>query len=190
MPLNSEEYCGSNQSIMMLREQWMSWIPDQGKEAMAKEQNLLKYTVLMNRERKVAGGDDQIVSREERAGEMYRMYSTLTHLDTREQFLLIGTVVTAGLVSFPVPMAQGNQAPFVVSVAVLECTVSVQSMSLHWKMAESNSSFSSACHSNNGPPPPTLLASVTRIISPCAPGMPKHFAIATLCLSSSNACCS
>ena len=40
------------------------------------------------------------------------------------------------------------------------------------------------------PPPPTLLASVTRIISPCALGTPKHLALATLSLSSSNACCS
>ena len=32
--------------------------------------------------------------------------------------------------------------------------------------------------------------SVTRIISPCALGTPKHLALATLSLSSSNACCS
>ena len=60
----------------------------------------------------------------------------------------------------------------------------------HWEMAESNSSFSSACHWNNVPPPPTLLASVTRIISPYALGTSKHLALATLSLSSSNACCS
>ena len=58
----------------------------------------------------------------------------------------------------------------------------------HWEMAESNSSFSSACHWNNVPPPPTLLALVTRIISPCALGTPKHLALATLSLSSSNTC--
>ena len=130
MPLYSEEYCGSNQSIMMLREQWMSWIPHGVKGAMAKEQNLLKYTVLTNGERKEVGGDDQIVYTEVRSRKMYRMYSTLTHLDIREQFLLIGTVVTPDLVPFPVPMAQGNQSPFVVRVAVLECTVLVQSIRL------------------------------------------------------------
>ena len=57
-------------------------------------------------------------------------------------------------------------------------------------MAESNSYFSSARHWNNVPPAPTLLASVTRIISPCALGTPKHLALATLSLSWSNAYCS
>ena len=37
---------------------------------------------------------------------------------------------------------------------------------------------------------PTLLASVTKIISQCALGTPKHLALATLSLSSSNVCCS
>ena len=40
----------------------------------------------------------------------------------------------------------------------------------HFEMAESKSSFASACHWNNIPPPPTLLAFVIRIISPCALG--------------------
>ena len=42
---------------------------------------------------------------------------------------LIGGVVTPGLVPFPVPMAQGNQDPFVVRIAWLEGIVSVQSIS-------------------------------------------------------------
>ena len=58
------------------------------------------------------------------------------------------------------------------------------------KIKPQTSNRSSACHWNNVPPPPTLLASVTRIISPCALGTPKHLAMATFSLSSSNACCS
>ena len=93
-PLDGQECCGSNSSIMMLREQWMSWIPHRGKDrqsinelhAMAKEQNPVKYTVLMNsggdnKKRDGDDDDDQIMYTEERSREMYRMYGTLTHLD-------------------------------------------------------------------------------------------------------------
>ena len=41
------------------------------------------------------------------------------HQHTREQFLFIGGVVTPSLVPFPVPMAQGNQDPFVLRVFVV-----------------------------------------------------------------------
>ena len=75
----------------------------------------------------------------------------------------MGRVVTPGLVPFPVPMTQGNQDPFVVRVAVPRVPSRFSPSVPHWEMAESNSSFSSACHWNNVPPPPTLLASVTRI---------------------------
>ena len=93
-PLDGQECCGSNSSIMMLREQCMSRIPQRGKDrqsinelhAMAREQKPVNYTVLMGSggENKKGGGDDdddQIMYTEERSREMYRMYGTLTHLD-------------------------------------------------------------------------------------------------------------